>query len=168
MSTESGKVKILWTHDSFSGPENGLALYGEEKVWFCSLAVNPELGKIQETEQPGSDLIGKKAVFALIRLDADKLAALEENHLVYTQATGRPLLHGDPHPVRKVAPLTRKVPTNVPVGENSVEAQIRALNAGVVKVDHNYNPLAITGEIIAYIKEDDFSNFYVPHQVAKR
>lgn len=75
-------VKILWVHDEFNGPMNGLAEYNNDKVWF------ERLNDDKESEERNYKL---KKVDALYITDV-----LENNHKLFCEQTGAPLNHGDP------------------------------------------------------------------------
>jgi hypothetical protein len=138
-------AKILWVQDNINGPINGVSFYNNEKLWFVRNDNNTD--------------------FNLLRLSADLLLNLEENHKKYCELTGSPLNHGDPIKIKRQEKVT-KIPTkqHIKTGENSVEATPRPLGNSISFV-HTINPLDIKGELIVTLKESDFVNYNVPNKV---
>lgn len=143
MSTSA--LKILWVHDEFDGPTNGLAEYNGNKVWFR---------KIAESDN-----------FELLQLDTELIEKLEINHKAYCEITGRPLLHGDPL-ILKRKPQTVKMDFSkaIPEGEDGIDMRKRVLLTTVTH-NHSYDPTEVDGPVIVTVKSEDFTNFSVPRRI---
>lgn len=138
------KVKILWVHDNFGQPINGLAVCNDQKVWFRKVADND---------------------YELLQLDDKVLDAVEKNHDKYCLATGAPKFHGDPITIKRKSTV-RKVDLSqyIKKEEDGVEVDKRAL-VNMKNYSHDYDPDKIRGLVIKNITADDFSNLYIPHRV---
>lgn len=94
--TETKKYQILWVHDYFNGPVNGLLLakkeIGDEKLWF--------------------DRCDDSSEYKLIKLSSEDIASIEEKHILYCKERGLPVYHGDPF-IRSKQPRTFKIYGNV-------------------------------------------------------
>lgn len=148
-------AKILWFHDYFEGPVNGLAQYTEEKLWFKLLKTPP---MISSTNISVPHLSGEERSFILIRLSSDLLKIIEDNHNSYCEATGAPIFYGDPFR----ATNQRKVTKIIPQGQDNIDAKLRTL-LNVKSFNHSYDPSLISGENVTIIKEIEFINYSSPH-----
>jgi hypothetical protein len=159
-------LKILWVHDDFDGPVNGLALYNGEKVWFTRVQL-PFI-----VESPDEALVKVEEpvrTYNLSRLSPDDLKFVEDNHLTYCQETGAPLNHGDPMIIKSRATVVRPdLKEVIPEGQDSieVETEMRTL-ISVKQYHHRYDPNQVDGEFICCVKETDFINYRVPRRVIR-
>ena len=153
--TQPDKVKILWVHDEFEGPLNGLAEYHGDKVWFNRSMISP-------TDHSSCRL------YTLLKLEENTLKMVEENHVKYCNETGAPLNHGDPLKIRRKQYISKvdlsKFATEINPKDNSFDATQRVLTS-VNVFNHTFNSQGIFGHYTATIKETDFSNYFVPHQI---
>ena len=158
-------IKILWVHDDFEGPMNGLAEYQGEKVWFSRSYIPTT---ISSTDIPVDDEISDSPpvrFYTLRRLSPDILGAVEDNHAAYCKETGAPLNHGDPIKIRKRQQMIKMDLSNIiPEGDDGIDATQRSL-ANVKVYNHTYNSQNIPGEYITTVREDDFVNYLVPRRV---
>lgn len=155
-------LKILWVHDDFEGPMNGIALYNNEKVWFSRLEA-PFM--VSSTETPLPQPLNR--MYKLIRLDEKTLQKVEDDHLAYCKETDAPVYHGDPYKIRRTTPMNKMDFSKLPPLEKPEEGyncNNRSM-LGMKKFDHSYNPLDITGEFLLAVKESAFSNYLVPHRL---
>ncbi|CAH6420091.1 Hypothetical protein HVR_LOCUS1095 [uncultured virus] len=144
-------VKILWVHDDFDGPVNGLAEYKGEKVWFERIYLSSE----------------EERTYNLKKVDSLYIEdILERNHAAYCEQTGAPLNHGDPLKMKRKIQMVNKVDLTkiIPKGEDSVEVTQRVLS-NTKKFTHSYDPQNIPGEIFTTIKQGQFSNYLVPRRI---
>ena len=130
---EIKNLKILWVHTDFNGPENGLALFNNNKIWFSR--------KNNESD-----------MYILLKISDEKIKELEEDHLNYCNQTGLPFLHGDPY---KIIRKTHGIKFS-----NEKESKLRALfdSKTINRVNND-----IVGEYIMDVKNTDFENYYVAH-----
>ncbi len=142
-------AKILWVSDEYDGPENGMAEYNSEKLWFNRL------------DKPNTD----KYQYKLFRIDPKIADMLYTNHKSKCETTGFPLNHGDPMKVKKHHSTNKRdVAQDIPEGADSLEAKMRALSS-VTGHSHNIIAKNVTGDLVAIISESDFSNYFVPRHV---
>src|SRR5690349_6253726 len=83
--TNEPLITILWVHDNFDGPMNGLCYLNdniEDPLWFSRLYIDQVTEPRNEQE------------YALYRLP--NLPEVEDLHQRYCLETGAPLKHGDP------------------------------------------------------------------------
>lgn len=165
-NTLSKKIKILWVHDDFEGPMNGLAEYEGEKLWF-SRSVVPIT--ISSTDVPvgenESSEVPSMRVYALTRLTPEFLSRIEENHVAYCNQTGAPFYHGDPIKIRKIPQITKMdLSKIIPEGEDGIDTTQRPL-AQIKVYNHTYDPQNIFGEYVTTIKETDIINYFVPRRL---
>lgn len=145
-------VKILWVHDDFNGPMNGLAEYEGEKVWF---------DRVSNEEQ------SEERSYTIKRVDATLIeCVLEPDHKDYCEIIGAPLKHGDPIKVKRSRQMVTKmdIASAIPPGEESLEVQPRVLSQ-TKRFVHRYDPQCLPGEIITTIKESQFTNYFVPRRI---
>ena len=145
-------AKILWVHDDFGGPVNGLAEFNGQKVWFSRM----EVPFIDDTTD---DLSLKDRSYILTALSDDTLEMVEKDHIEYCEKTGAPLFHGD---IRKIEKADLK--EIIPKEEEGVEVDPRLL-ANVTVFNHTYDPNNISGTYLAFISEKEFENYLVPQRV---
>jgi len=165
-NTAPQQIKILWVHDDFEGPMNGLAEYQGEKMWF-SRSLIPIA--ISSTDVPVGDSETCESrsmrVYALTRLTPETLCRVEENHVAYCNETGSPFNHGDPIKIRRRKQMVKMdLSKIIPEGEDGVDATQRSL-AYVKVYNHTYDPQNIFGEYVTTIKETDIINYFVPRRV---
>lgn len=150
-------AKILWVHDDFQGPMNGLAEYKGEKVWFSR---TPSL--VSSTDIPVEPSAPETRCYLLLRVEPQTLALIEENHVEYCKETGMPLRHGDPHRVERKQQVRKmdysKVASGFDVSQR-VMTKIKQFN-------HSYEPQNVQGELICLIREDEFENYAVERKIA--
>lgn len=184
-------VKILWVHDDFEGPVNGLVQYGDEKLWFnrieTSRQVDTQVAKssidslqqedlslklppiISSTDIPVPsqplDLQEEIRTYSLTRLSSDILQIVEDNHVAYCNETGAPFNHGDPIKIRRRQQVAKMdLSKIIPEGQDGIDVKLRSL-ANVKVFNHKYDPLHICGEFVTTVKETDFANYLVPRRV---
>lgn len=204
MNIKMHTALILWVHEDFQGPLNGLCSLNDEPLWFrrCGeikiphvIASVPELPKVavpegsvpeepesSVSEEPeGSDsefssmsddlpqdadtIAESKYTYDLVRLDADTLMMVSDNHLAYCEATHTPVYHGDVFTPSKKDVALQGAPEDLKPFVNE-KGFIEAKFSGMLKVSqyqHKFSSAAITGEVVATISQDDFQNFSVPH-----
>lgn len=145
-------VEILWTHDNYNGPQNGLALYNDEKLWFQRNNI-PPMKSSTDIDVPTSI-----PTYTLSRLAPDVLQEVEEDHVMYCLETGAPLKHGDPY--------TFKRPEMVQKNKNlkDIDLEHRLLSI-VKKFIPRHNPLTLEGEYVKTISENEFTNYRLPKRV---
>jgi len=144
-------VKILWVHDDFDGPINGLAEYKGEKVWFSRSLIPTTENEVR--------------MYSLIKLDPEMLSSVEENHVAYCKETGSPFHHGDPIRIKgKTKVVKMDLSKIIPEGEDGVDTTQRVL-ANIKIYNHSYDPQQIYGEFITKIKETDITNYFVPRKI---
>lgn len=142
------KAKIIWVHDDFDGPYNGVASIVDEpdkKFWFKR--------------------VGDDFEFLVLSEEQDKF--LFSCHEQFCQETGKPILHGDPY-IIKFRELTRKMDfkkefeslseSEKPTG---FEGTTRGLDT-FVKAQHSFNSEEISGEVFAVLKKEDILNYNIP------
>lgn len=74
------QVRFLWHRFCINIPHSGMALYGDDKVWFTL-----------HTDISGNRIPGEKGVggiYTLYKLDGDTIRLLEEEHERYQQEIG--------------------------------------------------------------------------------
>lgn len=159
-------LKILWVHDDFDGPVNGLALYHGEKVWFARTQL-PFI--VESPDQPLVKTEEPTRIYNLTRINPIHLELIEDDHIAYCQETGAPLCHGDPLIIKSRPQVLRPdLKQIIPEGEDSIELKptVRSI-LSVKQYSHQYDPNVIDGEFVCAVKETDFSNFNVPRRVIK-
>jgi hypothetical protein len=164
--TVSQKMKILWVHDDFEGPMNGLGDYQGEKVWFSRSLIPVTISSTDvPIEKNGDSDVQSMRVYALTRLSAELLSNIEENHVAYCNQTGAPFNHGDPIKIRRKTQINKMdLSKIIPEGEDGIDATHRTLTH--VKVyNHTYDAQSIFGEYVTTIKESDITNYFVPRRV---
>lgn len=154
-------AKILWVQDQYDGPINGLAEYNGEQVWFSRVG-NPSI--VSSTEIPipylnaeSEETVTENRAYTLYRLSAEDMECVVRNHIEHCQETGTPLNHGDAIKMRR-RPESSNAPSNLP--ENIAVALQPLKHLRVYH--HKIVPSEVSGEVIATIKESDFSNYLVP------
>lgn len=149
-------LQILWINDELNGPENGLAQYHDEKLWFVRNSV-PSVGSVPSTDAETSEVD-----YTLIRLAPELLAQIEADHIKFCQESGAPLAHGDPVKMRRRAIQTRIDFTQV--GSDGVEVAPQSM--GTVKViKRAINYQSVFGDYVTTVKSSDFQNLNVPRRV---
>jgi len=163
------QAKILWVHDDYEGPMNGLAEYQGEKLWFKRSSM-PDIISSTDVPVPSDDSQSSSTtrVYVLLKLDPKMLDMIEQNHISYCNETGAPLNHGDPIKLRKKKQIVKAdFSKYIPEGEsfeNGIETIQRTLT-NVTIYKHTYSPQNIIGDYITTINETDFSNYFVPRRV---
>ena len=139
-------VKILWCHDFYNGPMNGLAEYQNKKVWFRRTSYD---------ETPFS--------FEILSLKDDYIEFLEKSRDEYAISSGNPRNWEDPIILKKKRPMNKMNFTQMTDDErNSLDCKKRCLSKSIL-YNHPYNPDLIEGDIICTISESGFSNYTIPH-----
>lgn len=158
------ELQILWVHDDFDGPVNGLGLYGGEKVWFARSQQPFIVASGDEALVPVPEPV---RLYNLTRLSAEVLQIVEDNHVAYCEETGSPLNHGDPMIIKRKPQVVRTDPAKlIPAGETEVELDVQLKALLTVKTySHQYDPNLIQGEFITSIDETNIPNYRVPRQV---
>lgn len=140
------KIKILWTHDEFDGPDNGLALYKGKKVWFkrCD------------------------KVFGIFSLTEYTINMLEENRQQYCQVSGTPMFHGQARVIKAVQQAVKPDIADMLAKADltEVECEIKGL-ANFKYHEHSYNPLNIGDVLIKTVGVADFENYYVAKPIIR-
>lgn len=101
------KVKILWVNYEIEGPQNGLAEYNGEKVWFSRIT---PLGSLEPDR-----------TYDLIRLIPEDLEKVEADHVKHCEQTGAPKFHGDPIGFRYIPSQNEKKFTSASVFYHSYD-----------------------------------------------
>lgn len=81
--------RILWIQDYMRGPYNGLvANEKEEKFWFQ---------RMPDQEMSSSTEVAARTTpyYKIVKLEPQLLELVEDDHVKYCEATGKPLKHGD-------------------------------------------------------------------------
>jgi hypothetical protein len=130
-------LKILWVHDHFNGPENGLAEYNNKKVWF--------------------QLVNDK--FNIIKLSNEKLELIEEDHKKYCQILNKPQLFEDNYNIRNRTQIKKNISQ-----EGPFEAIQKSMTGFKIHI-HSYNPLEVEGELITTLNKKDIENYSIPHKI---
>jgi|SRR3972149_7948099 len=154
-------AKIVWVHDDFEGPVNGIVEYNGEKVWFSRVQL-PYVVSSTDVPVPEQDI----RTYTLTRISSSDLERLEHNHEDYCEKIGAPVLHGDCYKIRR-RPLGEKADFSkiIPEGEEKeVEATKRPLS-NVKTFIHTMDVNNLSGEYIDTIPESEFSNYSVPRRV---
>lgn len=137
-------VKILWIQHAFNGPLNGLAEYKGEKVWF------------RKVENSESELISSK--YELVKLSEDDLKKVEDNHIRYCKELNLPLHYGyEAKPTKPVKMISRD--------KEKGTGKIRVLTENAKIFTHSFVCSDLKGEVVALIKDEEFSNFNIPRKV---
>lgn len=131
---------ILWVHDDFDGPVNGMASYEGKEVWFCRTVLP---GVVSSTDIKTPNVIDLKREYKLFDLQPDIAKKLTEIHDEYADLMGYPKRHGDGFSLKK------------------------SVTVAVKKFEHGYDPNAINGTYIKTIKEEDFKNYLVAKRLVK-
>ncbi len=161
-------LKILWVHDEFNGPINGMAIYNDKKVWFKRKNLM-SVKNYREATLDGSsfryldndDHDNDDNLYDLYRLPENIIQILEKEHAEYCERTGKPLNHGD---ITNRNKINIKTATQVDNSSNSLpQSMLEVINFNP-KVDPS--SVHIAGELIVEnINESQFSNYYVPRQI---
>lgn len=138
-------TKILWVHDDFEGPMNGLIEYAGEKLWFSRIKLC----------SPGR--------YILTKLSDELLSSIEKNHVKYCEETGAPLNHGDPIKIKRKS-LVSKMDYSGTIPTDGADTSARILTTCKI-YNHNYDPQNIPGDYVTTITENDIINFNVPRTI---
>ena len=157
---DSPPFTLLWVHDHFGVPINGLAQRGEDKLWFRLQNIPSDYSSVGENEP-----------YEFLRISPEMLHVVERNHQRYCEETGAPLRHGDPIRPRKPPPPPE--PTDEVEGPADPSAEgtstpddvDKLFSVPVQKFRHSFVPESLYGEIVATATRRDFSNFYVSHRI---
>jgi hypothetical protein len=159
------KATILWVHDYFEVPLNGLAEYKGEQVWFrCD--TQHQIVSSTDVEVPiPSKLENSAHEYSLLRLSKEDMDLVTKDHLEYCTFSGAPLNYGDPVKIKRKTITVKADPKTLVEPETKhIDASLRSLGDG-----KHYQHLIIAGtlkgEFLAAIKESDFTNFRVPRRV---
>jgi hypothetical protein len=151
--------QILWVNDDLDGPENGLALYQGEKLWFVRNTVPPLVSSVPNVPVPPAE---SSVNYTLIRLTPALLDQIEADHIAYCEASGAPLRHGDPIKIKR-----NRAPPRIDfskVGPEGVE--VEPVSMGHVKiVNRSINYQSIFGDYVATVASHEFENLNVPRRV---
>ena len=160
------KIKILWVHDEFEGPVNGLAEYGGEKLWFSRSSVPRMVSSTNVPVENGQSLdLTQTRTYTLTRLTPELLSCVENNHIAYCNETGAPLNHGDPIKIRKRKQVVKADLSKImPDGEDGIDATQRSL-ANVKMYNHTYDPQNIFGAYVDTVMEQDIINYHAPRRL---
>jgi len=144
--------KILWIHDQFNGPVNGLATDSNDiKLWFRRTSNDTD----------------KLHTYEILQIDPEILEIVENDHAKYCLESGKPLLHGDPVQIKKKE-ITTKVDFSTIKPENKEGFEIVKKSLVTTNTyNHVYDPNDITGLVIDKISAKEFSNYHVPHRLEK-
>lgn len=144
------KAKIVWVHDDFDGPYNGVATLDEVEnkiFWFKRIGYDYDF--IELTEDQGKFLLNC--------------------HIDYCKEMGKPIYHGDPYIIKsniKLKKIDFEKETSS-LSEDSkpsgYEGTTRGLDT-VVKAQHSFNSEEIVGEPFITLTEKDFINFHIPRK----
>jgi len=165
-------TKILWVHDYFNGPINGLAEYKREKVWFSQVQIPDTPSTNVSMSQSSDDQVDRPLdppyqarEFTLIRLDVETLNQIQDDHTLYCKETNSPLYHGDTLKIKRHRKIVKMDFSKIiPLDQDGIDASLRSL--GQVKTFvHSYDPMKISGEHITTIKEKEFINYLIPRRV---
>lgn len=151
------QAEILWVHDDFNGPLNGLCLYEGNKCWY-KRTTDVQIDSSESTEN---------SEYNIYKLTDNLLEQIENEHKEYCKITGAPVAHGDPHIIKRNTRVERRTPTTPKTSEEEIEVQRRSLLT-VEKYEYKMNPMNISGELIATIKQKCFSNYYLPRRVERQ
>jgi len=101
-----------------------------------------------------------KRQYRLLRLSEQDLLAVTDNHINYCRETGAPVIHGAP---RVVKIKKEKGP------DNNQETAVKEEGKSEKKVSNEFThaivSFNITGAHVATIKQSDFANYWVEHEV---
>ena len=136
-------IKILWVHDHFNGPENGLIEYNSQKLWFQ---------------------LNKEGTIDLLKLTDEQLELVETDHRDYCQETGRPYFYDSEFMAIPKRQVQRQEMKPNP-GEDFIDT-VRKSMMHMKMYPRKYNPLEITGEHVTTINKTEIENYNVPHRIA--
>lgn len=149
-------VEILWVHDDFNGPMNGLCMYEGKKCWFS---------RTSEVIVTSSDST-ENSDYNIYKLEEDFIQRLEDEHREYCRISGAPLAHGDPRIIKRHTCVEKSLPPTA-VESGGFDVEKRSL-LNVEKYEYKINPMNVSGEKIGEIKQKCFSNYYLPRRVERQ
>lgn len=149
--TKAEGYKILWIHEHFQKPLNGLMLFENEELWFSYEPINPEEHK------DGAD-------YYLYKLDDDTMEKVKENHKAYCEYTGEPFFHGDPKIIK--SEITKEKNLKPKNEDEIIEGLMKPLL--IVKAyTHKFLVSEIKGEFVNSINKTEIINLNVPRLIKR-
>lgn len=138
------KYKILWCDTFFDGPHTGMCLgqTNNEKYWFVRKDNEEKIVEEVNSKKKKKKSKKEEFLFELYYLDFNLIKELEEDRKKYCEFTGKGFYYGDPDKIIEIKNFDK-------------------FNHKILMYAEIKNNIPFKDNI----KEEDFINFYVPHEV---